>query len=555
MEEIYTTKIQIFKLSNIFTSLYNESQKNAIIIKSIRISFISLYNIHFLIFILASLIQLSFEKQAGNQDNKLNYTSYSETLDYTSLTNKMRVYYFQETSGYSFTDFNLNSEKNTIEGETYFFTSWTKTSIIDNGIYGGIGFGSNTMKNSDYVMLYYKGNDNWHAFDAYTPSNNTHEVVSDIVRNDVRLISASWFIDVDESKYNGYSQVFYFNWIKEIDDLSSVDDWIGFSSWKTNKASTISAFGFLTYDSKSATRNPILHTFRSKLDNTYLIHGSNVPDITDTSTSSDDSDIIEFELPTGDLVFSYESDWLIPFYNACEFFNYRENNGAQLFFTYNNKETVVLLDIKYSNSKIRGALYLLTQKNQSDIIPYGIYTGLVFNDTLKNAFTIIFSYSVGNNYDSFKVEDIILNQYGSIIDNEWEEAIASNNKNNESLKLIKSGFFIFNSETKKQRFSNYNSMWVNYFEIDTSSYLMFDFVGYFKKSNSSIIGVFNINNEEKGPVFTDNMNEEGVLYFNLLSNNYVGILNGNINSSCNGNYIILGRYPNVLLLIFLLFIL
>lgn len=465
-------------------------------------------------------ILCGIQQSVGDQDVKFMFETIRETYNWKSLTSSIRVYYIFEDTAYSFTDFNLNSDVNILEGETYLFSNWNIDTIKSNGIWGGVGFGSQTMLGSDFIIFHYEGNDNWRAYDAFTPLEQPNNIKVDDSFNNVRLIKKVWFPSIDSLKFRSYTNMFYFKWTKDLTKTDS-NDFGDLVNWRTKEFPTISAFGYLHVVSKVYT--PQRHLVRSKINLTVMKNGSNEPDISSNngngSGNNNGSSTSTTYTPTKDTIVSIEKNWLIPFYDICEFRDYGNQHGNQMYFEFKNDKTVMLLDLRISQKIVRGATYLLTKSTHTDISPYGVYCGIIFGDTLKNSYGLQFSYTIGNDIKSYQFKDIRIDSTGSLItdDTDTQKSKYITNNSNNALTLLKSAWFNFDNDTKVSRFTaDYNSLLVFYWEINLNNHKGFKLKEYLSKNpeeanTSKIIGLYNRNNQERQPIFVDNQNTNGVL--------------------------------------------
>ena len=348
---------------------------------------------------------------------------------------KIRIYSFIYEQAYSFTDLDLNSNNNEIVGVTYLFTNISKESIINNGLYIGISFGSPTMINGDYLIIIYKNNDNWDVIDAVYNSKgkyNTHSIIKRSKQDSLSLKeSMIWINDIsnlnikdDQMNNIKYNEIFAFKWKKIFFEESSKNIWKHYNSWKDLYLSRFNSdikvdknnyyinfsLGNLKKDLINSATLPSnnqdlfidYHYIRSKKYLLFVDHMESIdmllfslkytsnPEKNQVYNLFNNQNVIKYKPYISNneyLIYSMSDNWDLPFYDITTFANYyysllnNSNNINELYIIpiidINDNNSLTALFKIYSNH-IDIYLYSLTRNSYDKTKPYGMYKALNF---------------------------------------------------------------------------------------------------------------------------------------------------------------------------------
>jgi hypothetical protein len=189
--------------------------------------------------------------------------SLTETYDYQN-TSGYQVYYIKNDQYFSYAT--LTGSSSSIQIEMNLMVRDINNSNIQNGVWAGIGFGSDEMDNSDMVVFTYNGSQ-FNCADYWAPGNMIQTDGALGGNNDVTYVSGN--IETLDSTYAPYSRLLTWTCTKNIATLDSYD-WTDFANWQSNKGHTIGAIGPL--NSQGAI---LQHLFNSEILN--LADGENDP--------------------------------------------------------------------------------------------------------------------------------------------------------------------------------------------------------------------------------------------------------------------------------------
>ena len=162
----------------------------------------------------------------------------SENLEYEKKDG-IQLYYFANSDYFLFASLNGNENKITIN--LTLFTA-QKLGAIDksNGIWAGIGFGSEEMDKSDVVVFTYN-KDNGGSCQDYWGTGNQISKDTDLVGNEDLTFKGLLVTTTNTLPY-----LASYSWTCE-KSLTNLDnnDWNDFKNWQTNKGKTIGYVGLL----------------------------------------------------------------------------------------------------------------------------------------------------------------------------------------------------------------------------------------------------------------------------------------------------------------------
>ena len=137
---------------------------------------------------------------------------------------------------------------------------------IKNGLWAGIGFGSQEMDKSDMIVFTSNGV-TFNCADYYAPANNIQTDASLGGNNDVTFVSGN--VQPVDTTFSPYTKAYSWTCTKNLSTLDKYD-WADFSKWLSNQGPTIAAVGGL-----SSSGEIMQHNYNSEI--LKLVDGFNVP--------------------------------------------------------------------------------------------------------------------------------------------------------------------------------------------------------------------------------------------------------------------------------------
>lgn len=160
--------------------------------------------------------------------------------------------------------FSLTGDDKMVEGKIILLLKYAKSKVQQNGIWTGIGFGSNKMAGTDFVFAYYAPNDALaggfveDVQDSYGSTTQNNIVMPDVYYTNPQdstvnnVVNKSFTVsDINVSGFLTRVEVVF---TKDISKLDAYD-WKDFKSWKTNKGSIMGTWGW-----NSEYADPIQHS-------------------------------------------------------------------------------------------------------------------------------------------------------------------------------------------------------------------------------------------------------------------------------------------------------
>lgn len=190
----------------------------------------------------------------------------TETYKYSTM-NGIQVYYIKNNEYYLYATY--SGDSSTLQATVTLMTSKTQAQLDStNGIYVGLGFGTDGMYNTDMVICQYMPGNKFSCTDYWSVAERSPS--TDVMlggKNDVTLLDSS--ITSLDSTYSPYITRVTFSFKKDLTNLDQYD-WSGFKTWNTSNTKISGAIG-----NNAADGSILQHIINS--DNNKLTDGNNVP--------------------------------------------------------------------------------------------------------------------------------------------------------------------------------------------------------------------------------------------------------------------------------------